>query len=458
MSDQLTLQALGDTEIVAGLLVDNGLSESTVQRKTEMFAAAAASLIAKGNMPDSPARAFFVPGRIEVLGKHTDYCGGRSVLATAERGFCMIAVDRSDSDVRVMANSLDEQAEFKIDPSLVPGPSWTNYPMTVARRLARNFSGTLCGADIAFDSDLPVAAGMSSSSALMVAHYLAFAAINSFDQREELIANIDSLESLAGYLGTVENGQSFGTLEGDKGVGTFGGSEDHTAVLCCTSGRMSQYSYRPSKFEKFLDLPSEHVFVVCSSGVVAEKTGDAMYKYNYASQLARTAVDAWNQATGRNDAHLAAAVASSANAVEEIRRALKDYRGSEFTPADLLRRFEHFYAESEEIIPAAGEALATGDIDQFGRLVDRSQELTDTLLQNQVPETIFLARSARDVGAAAASAFGAGFGGSVWALMKADQAQSQMEAWTNAYHEAYPQQAARSEHFITRPGPAAFAL
>lgn len=458
MSDQLTLQALSDTDTITGLLADNGLSELAAQRKIEMFAVAAQSLVAKGNSPDSPARAFFVPGRIEVLGKHTDYCGGRSVLATAERGFCMVAVDRSDSDVRIMANSLGEQAEFKMDPGLVPGPSWTNYPMTVARRLARNFPGTLCGADIAFDSDLPVAAGMSSSSALMVAHYLAFAAINSFDEREELTINVDSPESLAGYLGTLENGESFGTLEGDKGVGTFGGSEDHTAMLCCVPGRLSQYSYYPVVFEKFVDLPQQYVFGICASGVVAEKTGDAMYKYNNASQLARTAVDAWNQATGRNDAHLAAAIASSTNAADEIVRVLRDYRGREFTAADLLRRFEHFYAESEQIVPAAGDALAEDDIEEFSRQVDRSQELTETLLQNQVPETTFLAGSAREVGAVAASAFGAGFGGSVWALMETDSAESQMDAWAQAYHEAYPQQAARSEHFITRPGPAAFAL
>ena len=93
----------------------------------------------------------------------------------------------------------------------------------------------------------------------------------------------------------------------------------------------------------------------------------------------------------------------------------------EFAGADLLRRFDHFYAESEQIAPAASEALAAGDLDEFGRQVDRSLELADTLLGNQVPETIFLARSVRQIGAAAASAFGAGFGGAVWALGRIGQ-------------------------------------
>jgi len=58
-----------------------------------------------------------------------------------------------------------------------------------------------------------------------------------------------------------------------------------------------------------------------------------------------------------------------------------------------------------------------GDGAALGGLVDRSQELTTTHLRNQVPETIFLAKAAREEGAIAASAFGAGFGGSVWALV-----------------------------------------
>jgi len=105
--------------------------------------------------------------------------------------------------------------------------------MTVAGRVAQNFLGALRGADIAFISDLPAAAGLSSSSALLIAIFSVFTRVNALDQRDEYRQEIDGREDLAGYLGTIENGQSFGSLAGSKGVGTFGGSQDHTAILCC---------------------------------------------------------------------------------------------------------------------------------------------------------------------------------------------------------------------------------
>ena len=65
----------------------------------------------------------------------------------------------------------------------------------------------------------------------------------------------------------------------------------------------------------------------------------------------------------------------------------------------------------------------------MGTLVDRSMSLATTALGNQVPETIFLARRAREIGAAAASAFGAGFGGAVWAMVRASDADGFIARW-----------------------------
>ena len=330
--------------------------------------------------------------------------------------------------------------------------------MTVARRVARNFASGLYGADIAFASDLPAASGMSSSSAMMISIFLALAKINNLYQRQEYTGNIDSMESLAGYLGTVENGQNFGTLTGDKGVGTFGGSEDHTAILCAKPNRLSQYSYCPVQFGRFLDVPDGFIFAIASSGVVAEKTGEARDKYNRASLLCTAVKNIWNEKTGRNDPHIAAALASSDQSLQQIREILKDANCDGFTSKELSERFEQFYAESEEIIPAAGDAMNKGDMESFGTQVDRSQELTTTQLGNQVPETVFLAKTARQLGAVAASAFGAGFGGSVWSLVAVDKADELLQNWAQRYQQAHPEPAANSRYFLTHPGPSAFEL
>jgi len=438
-----------------------GMSRGASTDKAAMFARAAEALKSAGAEEGARIRAFFVPGRIEVLGKHTDYAGGRSIVAAVEKGFCVVAAGREDAEIRIVSVGDGRRAQFLLRPDLAPeAGEWSNYPMTAALRVARNFPGRLRGADVAFESDLPVAAGMSSSSAMMVATFLVLSAVNDLPAREEYRREIHSPEDLAGYLGTVENGQSFGSLAGDKGVGTFGGSEDHTAMLCCRAGMLSQYSYCPVRLEKRIAVPKGNVFAVASSGVAAEKTGAAMAKYNRASRLALAVVDVWNESTGRGDAHLAAALKSDQPpaAAARMREILMSRAWGEFAPSGLAARFGHFFAESEEIIPAAGTALENGDVESFGQIVGRSQELAESLLRNQVPQTVFLARSARRIGATAASAFGAGFGGSVWAMVRQERTEEFLAAWKARYAERVCAEAKKAAFFATCAGPATFEL
>ncbi len=429
--------------------------------KPELLARCAAALADRWSVADdADVRAFLVPGRIEVLGKHTDYAGGRSLVAAVRQGVCLLAAPRDDGRLRVAAADLDDAREFALDADLAPeAGTWANYPMTVARRVARNFGPPLAGADVAFAADLPPAAGMSSSSAVMVAHFLALSALNGLADREAYRREVRTDEDLAGYLGTVENGQSFGSLAGDRGVGTFGGSEDHVAMLCGRDGQLSQYAYCPVRLQRRIDLPDGCVFAVAASGVEAVKTGEAMAKYNRASALARAAVGAWNAATGRDDPHLSAALtceASTGEAAERIRHALvRSGPRDGFTGEEMARRFEHFHTESERIIPAAGDALGAGDLLRFGRECDASQSAAERLLGNQVPETVYLASEARALGAWAASAFGAGFGGSVWALVAGTGAEAFLDEWRARYADAFPRPASRARFLLTMPGPPA---
>lgn len=435
-----------------------GFAEAAAEAKAAMFSRCAGELSALMEKGGGPRTAVFVPGRIEVLGKHTDYCGGRSMVCASEPGFCAVAAAREDDTVRMTDVARGERIEFQILPDLRPEVGhWGNYPMTVARRIARNFPGALRGADVVFASDLPSAAGMSSSSAMIVMTWMLLDRINGLSQREEYRSNIDSVEALGGYLGTVENGQSFGALAGDKGVGTFGGSEDHTAILCCQRGQISQYSYAPVRFERRIAVPPGYAFAVAVSGIVAEKTGEALEKYNRVSRLAAAVLRLWNSRMGRGDATIAAAMASMQGAANQMRRILRGGNG-EFGPDELMVRFEQFIEESERIIPAAGDALAGGDFAKFGELVDRSQELAEKGLGNQTPETIALAASARRHGAAAASAFGAGFGGSAWALVKREGAGEFIREWRAQYTSQFPDLGEQCVFLITEAGASACEL
>jgi galactokinase len=432
---------------VAERLAAAGISSAETASKARLFAAAEAAL------PGAAAWRWHVPGRIEVLGKHTDYAGGPSLLCATERGLCVVATPRDDARVTVSDASRNRRAEFALSADIGVACGWENYVATVVRRIARNFPGAQRGVAIAFASDLPQASGLSSSSALIVAIFVAIAAANRLAERAEFATIARVPEELAAYAACLENGHSFGALVGDRGVGTFGGSEDHTAIFCCRAGQLSQYRFCPVGLERRIALPQDWTFVVGSSGVRASKTGDAQALYNRVSLAAQAVLDAWNARSRRGDASLDAPLRTSPDTAEQIRAAIRDARVPGFTADELLRRFEHYRQESQELVPAAAEAFARGDAQWLGEIVDRSQQAGEELLGNQVPETIALARSARRLGAIAASAFGAGFGGSVWALIARDRAGEFLPAWRECYAREFPAAAPNAEFFLSAAGP-----
>jgi galactokinase len=324
--------------------------------------------------------------------------------------------------------------------------------MTVLRRLSRNFPEFTHGADLVFESDLPSAAGMSSSSALMIAVLLALVRANDLDTTTRWTDNIrDQREDLAAYAATIENGQTFRGLTGESGVGTEGGSEDHTAILCSRPGYLAQYAFCPTRHERSIALPAELTFAIGVSGIAARKTGEAKEDYNRASRHAARVLEIWNRETGRRDESLASALASSAEAAHTLRAVIGADR-------ELRERLDQFVEESTELVPTAASQIESGRFDALGETVARSQELAERLLRNQVPETSGLARLAREQGAIAASAFGAGFGGSVWALVELADAPAFLNRWQNAYRAAFPAAAPRSRFFLTRPGPSVVRL
>ena len=160
---------------------------------------------------------------------------GRSLLAAISKAFCVVTTDRDDAQCRFFSTAMPgDDVTLPMSAALEPkqGGHWTNYPATALRRLSANFPGLL-GVDCSIACDIPAASGMSTSSAIICAVFLAVNGRNNLRERPEFAANISSEEELWEYLGCNENGQTFNGLVGDKGVGTFGGSEDHTAIMSC---------------------------------------------------------------------------------------------------------------------------------------------------------------------------------------------------------------------------------
>lgn len=391
----------------------------------------------------------FIPGRIEFLGKHTDYCGGQSIVCAIDRGFHADVEPRNDSNVVMTNRDTNETICLSIDRPRTKPWHWAKYAAEVINRIRHNFSAghRLNGVTITFSSDLPRASGMSSSSALMILVYTAMAARNDLAIRDRFKENISNGCELAEYLGCIENGQSFKDLAGSAGVGTFGGSQDHAAILLSRAKSLSLFSFAPLCEVTAFEFPSDHTFIIASSGVVAAKTGAAREHYNRISLLARSAAAAASETNGP----LARVIEKIG--MDELRDRIAK-TSSDYPAGELLRRVEQFYRESFEIIPQVAHLLATGIINETGELIDASQKNAERLLGNQVKETIFLQRIARKMGAICSSAFGAGFGGSVYAVVKAAEAETFLYEWRKAYLTKFPHRSAKANFFATRPSQA----
>ncbi|MBA3296071.1 MAG: galactokinase [Acidobacteria bacterium] len=395
-----------------------------------------------------PEHAWWVPGRLEVFGKHTDYAGGRTLVAAVPRGIALLAAPGADGIVTVTdAHSGDHVTLGSSQPARAL-TGWRAYVNVVVGRLARNFPGVSWSADIVFASDLPRASGMSSSSVLVVGVATALARLADLASRAEWQANIRGPLDAAGYFGCIENGSRFGALTGDDGVGTHGGSEDHTAILCATRGHVSAYAFMPVRHIASARVPNEWQFVIASSGVRAQKTGAAREAYNRLSRGTQILLELWR--THESSApSLAAALAADTSAPERLIEAVRRSDISGWNATSLERRLAHFVREDARV-PEALRAFQAADAAAIASIAAASQAEAETLLGNQVPETIALVRSALRLGAIAANGFGAGFGGSVWALVQRDAALGFGARWLDAYESPY---APRAVAFVAAPGP-----
>jgi galactokinase len=414
-------------------------SDSLVRTVTAAFAARTGS---------APAWRWFVPGRIEIAGKHTDYAGGHSLVAAIPRGFVVAASPRPDALVRVYDAQLDEEATIDYATQDPAPDGWARYVDVVVRRLSRDFPGAALGADIAIASNLPPAAGLSSSSALVVGISTALIARAELDRREEWRQAIHSKTDLAGYLGAVENGLAFSTLPGAAGVGTHGGSEDHTAILCGRADTVSAYSYVPVRHVTDAPMPADWVFVVAASGVEAHKTAGARDQYNRASLATQALADVWRRAGGAGQT--LAQILRAPGAVAELRERIARFPHPDFAAEALRVRLDHFVREDARVLQFA-EAFRRGDAARLGALSRESHDEADRLLDNQIAETRALAALAYDAGGFAASAFGAGFGGSVWALAPTSDGDAVAARWLAEYRKKFPARFT-AETFVTRPG------
>jgi galactokinase len=300
----------------------------------------------------------------------------------------------------------------------------SSYVAAVARRFSRDFPWARSGVAVEVQSDLPTSAGLSSSTAFVVTLLMALVDANGLADDKRWIGAVPAPLAFAEYAAAIETGAAYRDFPGDAGVGVRGGAQDHVAIVCCEAGKVGQFSYLPPRVERMIPWPEDFVLAIGVSGVHATKTGNAREAYNRLADAMRGTIE------------------DRRSKIEDITR-------------DVAERREQFREETDIIVPGVGDAIRDRDWARLGALVDRSQALAERVLRNQVPETIHLARSARELGAVGASAFGAGFGGAVWAMVARADADGFLAAWRADYDKAFSGKRSRVKWSITQPaGPA----
>lgn len=346
----------------------------------------------------------FAPGRVNLIGEHIDYHGLPVLPMALRRGIRLEFAPRDDGRVLLRnAEARFGERRFPLDPALAPGPAgdWGNYAMAAAVTVAQRW-GAGVGIQGTLTSDLPVAAGLSSSSALVVA--VARALLHASKIR------VDPLE-LAEAL-----------AEGERFVGTAGGGMDQAASLLGREGHALEIFFRPLAAEP-VHFPEGWRVVVAHSGVSAEKSGSAQVAYNLRRSESGAAL-----------ALLAGAMGTPGAAP----KTLLDRFGSEVLleglgaiPGPAGRWAGHAVAEAARVGNAVA-ALRRGDLAAFGALLDASHASLRDVYEVSHPRLDALVEAARRAGAAGARLTGAGFGGCMLAVCLADEAESVLEGLSAA--------------------------
>lgn len=336
----------------------------------------------------------YAPGRIEVIGNHTDYNGGSVLGAAVDLGIHVAVAKRPDATCHLTSTSFVDGVEIALNAikPLGGAESWANYSLGVAKILLDEGYPISTGFDLATEGSLPSGAGMSSSAALELATACALAGLFKFELDRAALARIGR---------RAENefvGVPCGIL--DQGVSAFGAPNHLVHIDCLT--------------ETFRQVPMP---AGCQFWIFNSNKKHSLVESHYADRH-RECFEAFEILKAASpEASCLAHV--DPEIVRQQEAALGDVR---------FRRARHITEENRRV-QAAIDALASDDLPALGKLLTASHESSRTLFENSVPELDFLVEQAIALpGVYGARLTGGGFGGAVMALTDERFARQQGQA------------------------------
>jgi galactokinase len=366
--------------------------------------------VAFGDRPS--ARVAVAPGRVNLIGDHTDYNDG-FVLPMAIDRFVTIAFrPRRDRRIRALATAFDEVREADLDHlDGARGAGWLSYVAGMA--WAMQASGmSLRGLDLAIHSTVPVAAGLSSSAALELASACALASAGSLPWDPVRMARL-------------------GQLAENQFVGMNCGIMDQYVVACAQAGAAVLLDCR-SLESRPVPVPAGAAIVVMDTGKARSLVGS---EYNARRASCEAAV------------RVLAASSPSVRALRDVDRGQLD-RAADRLDETAYRRALHVVDENWRPV-RMGEALAGGDLGRAGAIMNDSHASLRDLYEVSSRELDLITALARaHPSCFGARMTGAGFGGCAVALVRAGDAPAFVEEVGRQYNEGA---GVRGTLYVCRP-------
>lgn len=343
------------------------------------------------------------PGRLEILGNHTDYNGGYILSVAVDRATAVAIRARDDHEVKVWSEGVDATATFDVrDAARIEDQPWANYVKGVAVEL-RKVGVSVPGFDAAIVSTVPLGAGLSSSAALEVATALAIQGIFPYKMPQMELAKL---------CRRAENefvGMGCGIL--DQFSALYGAQNSFLFLDCLTL-----------KHQVIETEASQLALVVCDSTAKHELLEG---KYDARRMECSSAAKKLGEALGRNIQFLRGV------SIQEF-QAHKDV----LTAAE-RKRAHHVLHENARVL-AGLEALRYGNLPQLGSLMLESHASSRDYFENSCPELDALIEGARSVpGFLGGKLSGGGFGGATVNLVQRRQVDEFQAKVQQAFAERF---------------------
>ena len=345
-------------------------------------------------------RIFRAPGRVNLIGEHTDYNDGFVMPAAIDFYTWARITPREDRRLQIRSENFDEEVEVDLDdPDLERRRHWSDYPVGVAVMLERA-GYRLRGARLDIRGEVPIGSGLSSSAAVEVVTACALVAVSGLeiDKRElALICRRAENEFVGARVGIM-----------DQFVSLFG--EAHRALLL---------DCRSLDF-RLLPLPDNVRLIICNTMV---KHALASGAYNERREQCEAGV----KILARHFPNVTALRDVTIEQLDQFRSELGEV---------VYRRCRHVVTENARVL-AAADALEQHDLNQFGRLMGESHRSLRDDYEVSAKELDLMVEFARDIaGVYGARMTGGGFGGCTVNLVAMDHVEEFQRQVAQRYEEA----------------------